>query len=296
MSNAPVLALDLGGTKLSTAIVDPSGRVLYRKKFPVERGHVRVCVEQLVTAIEDATGSLAIDQPVQAIGMIVPGIYFPKTGNVWASNLWGHEEVALRSELERRVSVPLVIDNDRAGYVLGEQWLGAARGVSDVVFLAVGTGIGAGIIADGRLLRGFGQVAGAVGWFALTTEQRDIYNSIGCFEAEAAGPGLARRAGMESAEQVVSAARHGHTRALRAIEETARYLGAGIANLVSLLNPELVVLGGGLLQAADLFLDTVKDVMAQWAQPVAARQVRIELTTLGEDAGLFGAARLALQI
>jgi glucokinase len=105
---------------------------------------------------------------------------------------------------------------------------------------------------------------------------------------------LARNARADSAESVVAAARSGDPAAGSAIQQAAQYLGMGIANIVSLLNPNMIVLGGGLMQAADLFLPVIKQVMADWAQPIAAQQVRIEVTSLGEDAGLFGAARLAL--
>jgi glucokinase len=290
-----VVAIDLGGTKLTTAIVDATGKILYRNKVAVERGDVRVCVEQLTNSVRHAISTVNVDQKqIRAIGVIVPGIYSGGTGNVWAPNLWGHEQVPLGTELERSLTLPIVLDSDRAGYVLGEQWLGVARGLDDVVFLAIGTGIGAGIIAGGRLLRGSGDIAGAVGWFALNAQQQETYKEVGCWEAESAGPGLARRIGAASAEEVVAVARRGHAVARNAIEESARYLGMGVANIVSILNPQMIVLGGGLMQAADLFLDTVKQVMAEWAQPIAAKQVRIEITSLGEDAGLLGAARLAL--
>jgi glucokinase len=290
-----VVAIDLGGTKLTTAVVDTTGKILYRNKVAVERGDVRLCAEQLTESVRQAISTVNIAQEqIRAMGVIVPGIYFAHTGNVWAPNLWGHEQVPLRTELERSLRVPVVIDSDRAGCVLGEQWLGVARGLDDVVFLAVGTGIGAGIIAGGRLLRGSGDIAGAVGWFALNASQQEIYKQVGCWEAESAGPGLARRIGVASAEEVLAAARNGHVLARNAVRESARYLGMGIANIVSILNPQMIVLGGGLMQASDLFLDTVNRVMAEWAQPIAAQQVRIEITSLGEDAGLLGAARLAL--
>jgi glucokinase len=202
--------------------------------------------------------------------------------------------VPLRRELERTVGLPVVIDSDRAGYVMGERWLGAARGLDDVVFLSVGTGIGAGIVSGGRLIRGTGDIAGAVGWFALNPKRQAIYREVGCWEAEAAGPGLARRLNAASAEEIVAAARLGDTRARQAVEETAVYLGMGLANIVSILNPEMVVLGGGVMQAGDLFLTSMRRAMTEWAQPVAAQQVRIEMTQLGDDAGLLGAARLAL--
>lgn len=290
-----VVAVDLGGTKLSAALVDASGAVSCRTKVPVISGNVRASAEQIAHvagAVLDA--SQMPRKELRAIGIIVPGIYFARTGEAWAPNLWRHATVPLRAELERVLEIPITIESDRAGYVTGERWLGVARGLDDVVFLAVGTGIGAGIISGGRLIRGARDISGSVGWFALNPEYREIYQEVGCWEAEAAGPGLARRIGAASAEEVVASARKGDAAAKKAVEESAQYLGMGIANIVSILNPDMIVLGGGLMQAADLFLDAIRRVMAQWAQPVAAKQVRIEVTQLGEDAGLVGAARLAL--
>ncbi len=282
-----VIAIDLGGTKLSVARVDAEGRISARRKILLESRSASACVEQIAQSIREMGEATAV-------GLIVPGIYFAGSGKAWAPNLWGDEQIALRSELEKVVKIPVIIDSDRAGYVLGEHWMGAARGLKDVVFLSVGTGIGAGILADGRLLRGSGDIAGAVGWFAFDYQQQDIHKMVGCWEAEAAGPALARRGNAKSAEEVVAAARTGDQRAQKAIAEIAEYLARGVANIVSILNPEMIVLGGGLMQAGDLFIDTIKNRMPAWAQPIAARQVRIELTELGEDAGLFGAARLAL--
>ena len=282
-----VAGVDLGGTKISVALVDPDGRVLARTKQPVRKASLADSVEQIAELI--AAGE------VTAVGVCVPGIYFAASGNAWAPNLWGWDEVPLRAALEQRLGVPLTIDSDRSAYVLGEQWLGVARGLSDVVFLAVGTGIGAGILSGGRLLRGADDIAGAVGWFALDPRRKDLYKQLGCFEAEAAGPAVARRAGASNAEAVVAAARAGDAEARAVLEETAAWLAMGVANLVSLLNPQMVVLGGGLMQAGDLLLEGIRREMLDWAQPIAARRVRIELSSLGEDAGVLGAARLALR-
>jgi len=290
-----VIAVDVGGTKLSAALVDAAGAVSSRVKIPVVSGDVHDTVDQMARVVEDVVraSGMARDE-MRAIGVIVPGIYFAGTGEAWAPNLWGHANVPLRAELERVLKIAVQIDSDRAGYVTGERWLGAARGLNDVVFLAVGTGIGAGIICGGRLVRGTADISGAVGWFALNPEWREAYRELGCWEAEAAGPALARRLGAGSAEEVVARARNGEAAAKQAVERSAMYLGMGIANIVSILNPEMIVLGGGLMQAADLLLEPVRRTVAQWAQPVAAQQVRIEMTQLGEDAGLLGAARLAL--
>lgn len=285
---ARVIAIDLGGTKISAALVDQDGRVLRRVKRPSDSSF-----EAIAAAANEAVGTEW--SSVSAAGLIVPGIYYTASGEAWAPNVWGWDNVPLRGRLCPLLPVPLAIDSDRAGYVLGEQWLGAARGLDDVIFLSVGTGIGAGIVSGGRLIRGASGISGAVGWFALNPEKKEIYRKIGCFEAEAAGPSVLRRDGRwKNTEEAVAAARTGDSRALASFEETARYLAMGIANLISVLNPRMVVLGGGLMAAGDLMLDIIRNEVSQWAQPVAARDTPIVLSELGEDAGLLGAAKLAL--
>jgi glucokinase len=187
--------------------------------------------------------------------------------------------------------------------------------LKDVVFLAVGTGIGAGILSGGRVVRGFDDIAGAVGWFGLNPAFKKEYAEMGCFEAEASGNSVGRKARQAlqagapsemirlaggtidnvTAETVASAAQIRDSLALKIIEETAAYLAMGVANIVSILNPEMIVLGGGLFQAGQLLLEPVRREFVRWAQPLAARSVRLELSSLGEDAGLYGAGRLAWQ-
>lgn len=281
-----VLAVDLGGTKATFAQVDARGVVHARVKRPASRE-----LMDSVSQIADAVGEAS------AVGVIVPGIYTAATGLAWCPNLWGPNEVPLLARLRERIHLPIAVDSDRAGYVLGEAWLGAARGLRDVAFVAVGTGIGVGILSDGRVLAGAHGIAGAAGWFALDPVWNEGYAAMGCWEAEAAGPAIARRFGAADALAVVGAARAGDARALAVLDRAARYTGMGVANLISLLNPEAVVLGGGVVQGAgDLMLERILAECRRWAQPIAARQCRIELTQLGEDAGVVGAARLAWQV
>ncbi len=282
-----VVAVDVGGTKIAAALVDAGGSIIRKVKLPTGTNAVSRVAEAARQVAPSWDG-------IRAVGVAIPGIYYAATGRVWAPNIPGWDHIPLRREIEALLPVPIVVDSDRAACVLGEQWKGVAQECTDVVFLAVGTGIGAGILSGGRLIRGASDIAGAVGWFALNPEMNETYRRVGCWEAESAGPGLARRLGARNAEEVVEAARRGDAAALGAIEETARYLGMGIANLISVLNPQIVVLGGGLMQACDLMLDTIRREAHDWAQPIAARQGRIELTQLGEDAALIGAAKLAL--
>jgi glucokinase len=288
------LGIDLGGTKTTLALVDGAGAVLARSKRPSREAGRPLGFDALERWATETLRSVGLGwRDLEAAGVIVPGIYDPRTGRAWAPNLWGRDEIALRDALTRVVHVPVAIDSDRSGYVLGEQWLGAARGARDAVFLAVGTGIGAGILADGRVLRGAGGIAGAVGWLAIDPSWQPRYGDVGCFEAEAAGPALARRFGAATAEDVIAAARSGDSAALRAVAETVEALAMGVAGLVGVLNPEVIVLGGGVMQARDLLLEPIRAAVTRWAQPFAIRQCRIEPTALGEDAGVLGAARLA---
>jgi glucokinase len=290
-----VVAVDVGGTKLATAVVDCHGSIHAARKTAVSKAGIHDSVEQIIDEANCAVEASGIRwDKIRGAGVIVPGIYHAKEGTAWAPNLWGDADVPLLPMLSSRLPVPVLIDSDRAGCVLGEQWLGVARGLTDVVFVAVGTGIGAGILSGGRLLRGAGDSAGAVGWFALNPCFHEIYAQTGCWEAEASGSAVARHAGETSAEHVAEAARRGDALALRALERAASYLAMGVANLISAFNPQMVVLGGGLMQAGDLLLDPIRRAVPRWAQPRAASQVRIELTQLGGRAGLLGAAKLAL--
>lgn len=309
------IAVDVGGTKVAAAVVDSEGNLLCRMREATDRRGGEAAVAQVAEMARKALESAGLAwEDIVAVGVDVPGICFPKTGEVWAPNVPGWDRIPLRAMLRAALSRPVVVDSDRVACVLGEQWHGAARGLSDVVFLTVGTGIGAGIISGGRLCRGAEGIAGAVGWFALTPQTNELYRQVGCFEAEAAGPAVARRAAavaaqrptrmlelaggcleLITAETVVEAARRGDEAAREVLAETARHLGRGLANLVSLLNPQMIVLGGGLMAGADWLLEPARREMMVWAQPVAAQTVRVVVSELGADAALLGAARLALE-
>jgi glucokinase len=305
--------VDLGGTKISAAVVNAAGAILRKIKQPVHKLSFQESVDQIAAVVQTAADECAVNPAdLAGVGVSVPGIYNSSTGNAWAPRLWGWDQVPLREALEKVLPAPVTIDGNRAACVLGEQWLGAARGLSDVVYLAVGAGIGAGIITGGRLLHGVGDTAGSVGWCAINPQKKDLYKKTGCFEAEAAGPAVGRRAAARialgersiipglaganpvTAEVVVEAARRGDGLAIRVLEDTTSYLAMGVANLISVLNPEAIILGGSLMEAGDLLLQPLRREVLEWAQPLAASHVRIELSHLGEDAGLLGAARLPL--
>jgi glucokinase len=308
------VGIDVGGTKIASALFTTEGRMLGRTKIPIDQttaeGPVRQIARLILTLEKKARKQ---GGELRAIGLCIPGVVFARSGRVWAPNIPGWDRFPLRRRLAMKTETPLVLDSDRSAYVLGEQWCGAARGKKDVVFLAVGTGIGAGILSGGRLIRGSRDIAGAVGWFGLDPRFKSEYASMGCFEAEASGGSIGRKArellaaGEPSsmlaiargrieritALTVVESARTGDPLARHILDTAIVFLAMGVANIVSILNPEMVVLGGGLFQAADLLLEPVRRQFKKWAQPLAAKKVRIEFSVLGENAGLYGAAKLA---
>ena len=317
--NVPILCggVDVGGTKIASALFDKEGEISARDKIAIDKGGGDAAAAQVADRIEAlADSARRSGGHLAAVGISVPGIAYSESGRVWAPNIPGWDRYPLLEKMRGhlpRAHVPIVLESDRSAYVAGEAWRGAAAGARDAVFLAVGTGIGAGIIADGRIIHGHEDIAGAVGWFALDPDFKPEYAAMGGFEAEASGNSVARKAreklaagrpsamiglaagdiGSVTAETVAAAARAGDPLALEVVAETVTYLAMGVANIVSIMNPEAVVLGGGLFQAADLFLEPVRREFRRWAQPLAARSVRIELSALGEDAGLYGCGFLA---
>ncbi len=310
------IALDLGGTKLSSALFTDDGIMLHRDATPLEgRNGDRVgtlIAERLSLLMEWADRDA---YRVDAIGACVPGIYHADTGRVWAPNIRGWEDYPLQEELQEAVGDDLAVrvDSDRSCYILGETWKGVAVGCRDAIYLAVGTGIGAGILADGRVLRGHADIAGAIGWLALDRPYRSAYDACGCFEYNASGTGLVRvatdhlEAGFKPSPvlgkldrtlltgyDLFEALDAGDPLAREVFSNAVSFWGMAVANLVSLFNPEMIVFGGGVFGPASRFIDAIRTEATRWAQPISMKQVRLETSRLGGDAGLYGAGRLAL--
>lgn len=303
------IGVDLGGTKLAAAAFTAGGELLQRESTPLADRHGTAVGALIVERI----GKLAEKQGLDGAGVCVPGLYRASRGTVWAPNIPGWDDYPLRDELRSALgNTSLTIDSDRAAYILGETWRGAAAGARDAIFLAVGTGIGAGILAEGRVLRGHGDVAGAIGWLALDRPHVPRYTNHGCFEDQASGPGLVRvardlmqgdasyRGALRQqgdaldAGAICTAYDQGDPIAVRVIDNAIELWGMACANLVSLFNPEIIVFGGGVFGPATRFLDRIRAEAKRWAQPIAIEQVRFVASTLGGDAGLIGAGRLAL--
>ena len=316
MPNTTVIGIDLGGTKLAGALFTRNGKILRKSVVPLESRQGRA-VGELICQELKALLAAACAKRVSAIGVSVPGISYSKTGKVWAPNIPGWEDYPLLREIlaalpDKRIQV--VIDSDRAAYILGETWRGVAKGCRNAIFLAVGTGIGAGILIDGRILRGAHDVAGSIGWLALDRPFRREYVGCGCFEYHASGAGLAKVANellapsqggppnapsldhsFDSARDVFAAYDRNDPLAKQVIGQAVEFWGMTVANLVSLFNPEKIIFGGGVFGPATQFLDKIYAEARKWAQPIGIKQVKLQASKLGGDAGLYGAGCLALQ-
>ncbi|HUP45656.1 MAG TPA: ROK family protein [Thermoanaerobaculia bacterium] len=281
-----VLAVDLGGTKVAVAVVTTRGAIRNRITEPVDTSTPDAPLAQIVR-LARATGD-----DYAAAAVAVPGLA-RRDGTVWAPNLPGWDRMPLARLLGGKLKVPVAVESDRNAAVLGEAWRGAARGRTDVVALIIGTGIGAGILSGGRILRGAHELSGCAGWLVVTDARNDQTLSSGSLEALAAGPAVARLSGAATAVALAEAARRGDPRARQAFARAGRLLGLAVANLINTLDPQAVVLTGGLTAAADLFLDDLRRAAVERGQPLSAPQVAITVSTLGGDANLLGAARVA---
>ncbi len=281
-----VIAVDLGGTKVAAASVGARGSLRDRVEEPADLSSADAPIAQIVRLAKTIGGD--------AMGVAVPGLV-RRDGTVWAPNLRGWDRVPLARELKKRLGIPAFVESDRNAAVLGESWRGAGRGKSDVIVLIVGTGIGAGILSGGSLVRGAHELSGCAGWMVVSDEENAMRKTSGALESLVAGPAIARAFGAPSAVHVADLARGGDRLAKKVFANVARHLGRAIANLVSLFDPEVIVLTGGVGNASDMFLDDLKRVAREYAQPLSFPNVEIVVSTLGTEANLLGAARLALR-
>lgn len=309
-----IIAIDIGGTKVLGALFGPEGDILQRdeKYLCGASGEKAVgIVLQVIDALKQASGGERLD----AIGICVPGISYSRNGTVWAPNIPGWEDFPLKSYIRESVGpeVRIDIESDRTCYILGEVWKGAAVGCRNAIFIAVGTGIGAGILCDGRIMHGAGDIAGATGWMALQYPYSEEYDLTGCFEYYASGNGIGlqiRQAVRNSSDydgllrrkpvddltsyDVFDAYQKGDVLAMRVLDKAVSMWGMAAANMVSLLNPERVIFGGGVFGPAGRFIDRIYREACKWGQPIAMRDVKFCVSETQGDAAIYGAAYLSL--
>lgn len=308
-----IFAADLGGTHLRAAIVGADGKIHYRLKQPTPQAEKPDgIVHALVDAAHEGGRHIgARGGQISAISIAVPGtVSFEEGVVVKAPNVPSLDGFRLAAALESELKLPAILENDANAAAIGEMWQGAGRGHNSIVCVTLGTGVGGGIILDGRLWRGADGSAAEIGHLGV-----DPFGGVpctcgsrGCLEVYASATAIVRMTREArprypdsilhtsealTSEKVYMAGVEGDELAVEVFRRMGVYLGIGLASLVNLLNPEIIVIGGGLSNGWDLFEQHMHQQVIERAFPLPARSVKITRAECGDDAGFLGAARLA---
>jgi glucokinase len=309
-----VIGIDAGGTKLLGGVVDEQLAVRHRVHRTWRGADRQETLDIMVEAVEEAR---AAAPDVAAVGFGIPALVRFETGvSEWSTHL-PLDGVPFRDLMSERLGLPVWVDNDANAALLAEHHAGAARGTSHAVLLALGTGIGGGLLLDGRIYRGAAGFGGELGHMVVDFDGPECQGACpgrGCLEVLASGtsigvageeaarsePGseLGRRlaAGREITGGLVTELAHdGDPVARSALERVGQRLGAGIVSVVNVFNPEVVVVGGGAVAAGDLLLEPARRVVAERALPPSRELVRVLPTHFADESGMLGAALLALE-
>ncbi|KPK42414.1 MAG: hypothetical protein AMJ78_02675 [Omnitrophica WOR_2 bacterium SM23_29] len=302
------LGIDIGGTNIRLGVVDDKGKILLKKRLPTlkEQGK-KVVIVRFLKAIDSVIKNSKYT--IKGIGIGCPGPLDSKKGIVLSPpNLPDWKNVPLREIVKRRFNLPVYLENDANCAGLGENWQGAGKGASSMVLLTLGTGIGSALILNKKLWKGKDGFASEFGHVSINPKgPKCKCGNRGCLELYASATAVARRMkqtlkkGIKSkvfkstkekitAAKIYQAAKMGDVISKRILDEAGFYLGVAIANIVNALNPEIVVLSGGMTKAGRLLFDKIKETVKARAFKEAIRGVKIVSGKLGEDAGIIGAS------
>jgi glucokinase len=312
------IGIDLGGTKIGTALVDAEGQILARDFRKTQAaGGLQAVVNRMVDAAYRVMGQAGVaPSQITAIGVGAPGPIDAKAGLVTSPpNLPGWRNVPLKKLVEEALDIPTFLENDANAAALGEHLFGAGRGTKNMIYVTASTGVGGGFILDGQIYDGATGAAGEIGH--MTVLPRGPHcgcGNRGCLEALASGTAIARE-GKElvvrgvptlitelaegdpdrvSAKLVAQTAEQGDVEAQEIIADAMTYLGVGMASLVNLFNPELIVIGGGLTNMGEGLFGPVRRIIDRRAFRASAEAVKVVPAQLGDEVGILGAAAVAM--
>jgi glucokinase len=311
-----VIGVDLGGTKLLAGAVDPALNVHHRATRPARARDHNEVLDTVVSAVEELRDALAGgSDSVEAVGIGIPALIDTERGMAVMSTHLPLGGVPFAALVTERIGLPVFVDNDANAAMLAEWRFGAARGARDAALLTIGTGIGGGLVLGGVLQRGSQGAGAELGHMVVQADGPRCNGNCpnrGCLESVCSGTALAREArriaeelpesglgqalaaGREiSGPLVTELAQDGDQAAIDALAEMGRWLGIGVGNLVNMLNPDVVVIGGGVIAAGELLLAPARAVVAERALSPSKEHVRIVPARFGAESGMLGAATLA---
>ncbi len=297
------IGVDLGGTNLRVAAIDSAGQVLARVSEPAvfDTGPKKVAgeISRIISSVRERVGS----DGLRGVGIGVPGFIDIDKGVVMGSaNLPGFEGFPVRDEIQNQLGAPIILENDANAAALGEMWMGAGREVKDLILLTLGTGVGGGIVLNGKVVHGFLGMAGEFGHMTVSPDGNPCgCGNCGCLEKHASATAIAAMGrmmhfgGEVTAERVYELAVAGNERAKLVFESMGRALGIALANLINAFNFPLYLVSGGPLPAWNFFAPTMLAEVRKRSFIYARTGTRIEKALLGADAGLYGAAYLPFE-
>jgi glucokinase len=298
------IGVDLGGTNLRVAAISAAGRVLEKVSVPAvfSTGPERV-VADIVSIVKTIRNRMGVSD-LRGVGIGVPGfIDIDKGIVVGSANLPGFQDFPVRDAIQDILDTRIVLENDANAAALGEMWVGAGKDVKDLILITLGTGIGGGIVIDGRVLHGHLGMAGEIGHMTVYADGNPCgCGNCGCLEKHASATAIAAMGRMMhfgdnvTSEQVYELARDGNDRAILIFRSMGRALGVALANLINLFNFPLYLLTGGPLPAWDMFAPTMFEEISKRSFTFGRQGTRVEKALLGGDAGLYGAAYLPFQL
>ncbi|MYE89357.1 ROK family protein [Candidatus Poribacteria bacterium] len=313
-----VVGIDIGGTKLAAVVSNKNGNILQKVRKPTESDKgPRHAVQLLLAMVDEVIGLADLQrEDISGIGVSCGGPLDTKTGIIYSPpNLPGWDALPLKEIIESEFHIPTIIENDANASALAEARFGGGRGYDYVLYMTMSTGIGGGIVANGEIYHGANDSAGEVGHQILLPDGPLCgCGKYGCLEALCSGPAIARRAQEAIANQphtkilaladgeidrvrsehVLQAARNGDALGMALVEETAYYMGWGIANLVNILNPEIVLLGTIAVAAGDMLLDPIRRTVTEMAMQRPLEAVKIMPAELGDSIGDLAAISLVI--
>jgi glucokinase len=300
MAEGPVMplsiAIDLGGTQIRAALVDADGDILNRMATATQAmAGPAVVVQQLLDAAHDVSRDVDASNII-GVGVSSPGPLDTEHGiAIGLPTIKDFDNVPLLAMLQDKLPHKVHLENDGIAAAIGEWKFGAGKGLQSLVYVTVSTGIGGGVIVDGRVMRGRKGMAGHIGHMAIMPHGlRCNCGSLGCWEAYAAGPAFTARANAKSAADVFAAAKQGDEAAQKHVDDEVYFLSLGMTSLLHLYSPQAIIVGGGLSNAFDQLHPGISDYVMENAMP-AFRDVPIVKAALGGNSGLIGAAALVFE-
>ncbi|WP_202081057.1 ROK family glucokinase [Caldalkalibacillus salinus] len=311
MSQQVYVGIDLGGTSVKYALINTDGQIVYKSDAPTAKdAGGEGIIDQIDDLITSALSEMDYDRSqVHGVGIGVPGFVNVEEGYVYEAVNLGFKDFAFKAELEGKTGLAVFLDNDANTAALGEMWRGSGEGTKDLLCITLGTGVGGGVILNGNIYHGHRGVAGEIGHYTIVTEGGAPCNcgKSGCIETIASATGIVRLAKEHlgdypdsklqgksniEAKDVAQAAEDGDALARHVIKQAAEALGVMLGNYAVILNPEKIVIGGGVSKAGEVLFNPIREAYQKYGLPHLTGHIDIAPATLGNDAGVIGAGWL----